>query len=522
MRVVAGVLTALLLGGLTGAVTGQAQASPAAEAAEPGRVGLPAAAKNVELRAAIPETEGAISINFMQYRHRDVMFLSGTFGLKTYDVTDVDRPRLLDHLTKQELALPGDDPEQRFWENEDVTVDPNRKLVFLARERSAFGRQVGSERPTGVYFVSAVDPARLELLSFAPMGTGHITSCVNDCSYLWTTGYDGTPTDDPDTYRRSGKVFVTDIRDPRNPKTLGTYVDLNRNQGETHMTHDVQVDAAGIAWVAGTGGTRGYHTRGWHRDPLTGQVREATPYSPVPYAGGAAAKLDMPTSFSHNSFRPVGRTLKDGPKPSREHPAGSLLLHTEEAFGSATCKDQGRFVISSLAGSTGGESWRATPEQPFHLKTVGVWSPDDQEGTLPGPDTFCSAHYFDVHQRIVAYSWYEQGTRFLDISDPANPIQVAYWRPEGAVSFAPYWHRGRVFVADLARGVEVVKLTAAAYEAQASHTNVTLKTAPVTEVSATFRSLDGPRKRLPLAPDPDYGFACPMLVGRCVPGEPCC
>lgn len=519
MRVVAGVLTAVLLG-LAGALTGQgaavAQALPTTGAE---RAGLQAAAKNVELRAAIPETEGAVSINFLQYRHRDVMFLSGTFGLKTYDVTDLDRPKLLDHLTKQELALPGDDPEQRFWENEDVTVDARRKLVFLARERSAFGRQPGNERPTGVYFVSAADPARLELLSFAPMGTGHITSCVNDCTYLWTTGYDGTPSSDPDTYRRSGKVFVTDIRDPRHPKTLSTYVDLNRNQGETHMTHDVQVDAAGVAWVAGTGGTRGYHTRGWHRDPLTGRVREATAYDPVPYAGGAAPKLDMPTSFSHNSFRPVGRTLKDGPRPSAEHPAGSLLLHTEEAFGSATCRDQGRFVISSLTGSTGGESWRATPEQPFHLRTVGVWTPDDQEGTLPGPDTFCSAHYFDVHERIVAYSWYEQGTRFLDISDPGNPIQVAYWRPEGAVSFAPYWHRGRVFLADMARGVEVLKLTTDAYEAQASHTNVTLKTTPV---STTARPADTPRKRLPLAPDPDYGAACPMLVGRCTPGEPCC
>ncbi|MFD1150787.1 LVIVD repeat-containing protein [Saccharothrix hoggarensis] len=471
MRVLAGVVTASLLA-VAGGLVGPGTAS--ASVPEPGRQagGLAAAARNVELRAAIPETEGAVSINFLQYRHRDVMFLSGTFGLKTYDVTDADRPRLLDHLTKPELALPGDDPEQRFWENEDVTVDPNRKLVFLARERSAFGRQPGNERPTGVYFVSAADPERLELLSFQPMGTGHITTCVNDCSYLWTTGYDGTPSTDPDTYRRSGKVFVTDIRDPREPVTLATYVDLNRNQGETHMTHDVQVDAAGIAWVAGTGGTRGYHTRGWHRDPLSGQVREATAYDPIPYAGGAAPKLDMPTSFSHNSFRPVGRTLKDGPKPSREHPAGSLLLHTEEAFGSATCEDQGRFVISSLEGSTDGESWRATPERPFHLKTVGVWSPDDQEGTLPGPDTFCSAHYFDVHQRIVAYSWYEQGTRFLDITDPAHPIQVAYWRPEGAVSFAPYWHRGRVFVADLARGVEVVKLTTAAYEAQATHTNV--------------------------------------------------
>lgn len=514
MRLIAGIVTALLVTGAgQAAASGQERQSPA----QPERPGLRAAAKNVELRTAIPETEGAISINFLQYRHRDVMFVSGTFGLKTYDVTDVDEPKLLDHLTKQELALPGDDPEQRFWENEDVTVDPRRKLVFLARERTAFGRQSGADRPTGVYFVSAADPARLELMSFAPMGTGHITTCVNDCTYLWTTGYDGTPPTDPDTYRRSGKVFVTDIRDPRNPRTLSTYVDLNRNQGETHMTHDVQVDAAGVAWVAGTGGTRGYHTRGWHRDPLTGQVREATAWNPVPYAGGAAPKPDMPTSFSHNSFRPVGRTLADGPKPTREHPAGSLLLHTEEAFDSPTCKDQGRFVISSLEGSTGGESWRATPERPFHLKTVGVWSPDDQEGTVP--DVFCSAHYFDVHRRIVAYSWYEQGTRFLDITDPANPIQVAYWRPEGAVSFAPYWHRGRVFLADLARGVEILGLTKGAYDAQATHTKVTLTTSPVDEV---VRPAEAPRKRLPLAPDPDYGYACPMVVGRCGPGGACC
>jgi hypothetical protein len=516
MRVLAGVVTALLLG-----FAGQGNASAAQpQAVDQPSAGLQAASKNVELRKAIPDTEGAISINFVQYGRLDVAFVSGTFGLKTFDVTKVDEPRLLDHLTKQELALPGDDPAQRFWENEDVTVDPDRKLVFLARERSAFGRQPGNERPTGVYFVSAQDPADLKMLSFEPMGTGHITTCVNDCGYLWTTGYDGTPSTDPDTYRRSGKVFVTDIRDPRHPKTLATYVDLGRDQGETHMTHDVQVDAAGIAWVAGTGGTRGYHTRGRHRDPLSGKWREATAYDPIPYAGGAAPRPDMPTSFSHNSFRPVGKTLADGPRPTAANPAGSLLLHTEEAFDSPTCKDQGRFVISSLQGSYGGESWRATPENQFHLKTVGVWSPDDQEGTLPGPDTFCSAHYFAVEKRIVAYSWYEQGTRFLDITNPAKPIQVAYWRPDGAVSFAPYWHRDRVFLADLSRGVEILKLTKDAYDAQASGTNVTLKTTPIT----TSESVGNPRKRLPLAPDPDYGFACPMVAARggCAPGAASC
>jgi hypothetical protein len=46
---------------------------------------------------------------------------------------------------------------------------------------------------------------------------------------------------------------------------------------------------------------------------------------------------------------------------------------------------------------------------------------------------FCSAHYFDVDGSTVTYAWYGEGTRFLDVSDPANPTQFAYWRPDDGV-----------------------------------------------------------------------------------------
>ncbi|TWP45459.1 hypothetical protein FKR81_39230 [Lentzea tibetensis] len=506
MRVLA-TLTAAALMAL--AVQGTSSAAAAEEAPAVEKPRLSAAAKNVRLRTVLPGTERAISIAFAEYGRKDVAFVSGEFGLKTFDVTDVDKPKFLDHLTKQEMALPGDDPSQRFWENEDINVDPKRKLAFLAREVNAFGRALPGERPTGTYIISAVNPADLKILTFHHEGTGHTTTCINDCQYLWTAGRDRTG-------EATGRIFVTDLRDPRNPKQLPVNVDVRGKVGEGKITHDVQVDAQGVAWVAGDNGTRGYWTDGWHKDPLTGKSRRATPVDPVPYAGGGVPKIDMPTSFTHNSFRPVGRTLMDGPKPTRENPAGSLLLHTEEAFGSSTCKDQGRFVISSLKGTENGEGWGATPKE---MKTVGVWSPDDQEGTLPG-DVTCSAHYFDVEKRIVAYSWYEQGTRFLDISNPAKPIQIAFWRPDAAVSWAPYWHKGNVFVADLARGVEIVSLTKDAYAAQESGTNVQL----VTTSTPKVKIRDAGRERLPLVPDPDYGFACPMVASRggsCGPGS-CC
>ncbi|WP_143047050.1 LVIVD repeat-containing protein [Amycolatopsis xylanica] len=496
---------ATLTAGLLMVLTVQGTATAAQSTEQPA---LSAADKNVKLRNTLPGTERAISIAFAEYGRKDVAFVSGEFGLKTFDVTDVEHPKFLDHLTKQEMALPGDDPSQRFWENEDVNVDPKRKLVFLAREVNSFGRKLPGDRPTGNYLVSAADPANLELLGFHRQNTGHTTTCINDCQYLWTAGLDRSDA-------KTGRIFVTDIRDPRNPKELPVSVDVRGTPGQGKITHDVQVDALGIAWVAGDDGTRGYWTDGWHKDPLTGKVRWATAADPVPYAGGAVPKIDMPTSFTHNSFRPVGRTLADGPKPSAANPPGSLLLHTEEAFGSSTCKDQGRFVISSLKGTEHGEGWGTKPAE---MKTVGVWSPDDQEGTIPG-DVTCSAHYFDVQKRIVAYSWYEQGTRFLDISNPAKPIQIAYWRPEAAISWAPYWHKNNVFIADLQRGVEIVSLTKGAYDAQDSGTNVQL-------VSTPGKAKPGKpaRQRLPLAPDPDFGWACPMLAGRegdCSPGA-CC
>jgi len=41
----------------------------------------------------------------------------------------------------------------------------------------------------------------------------------------------------------------------------------------------------------------------------------------------------------------------------------------------------------------------------------------------------CSAHYFDERDGIVAQGWYQQGTRFLDVSDPTDIRQIGYFIP---------------------------------------------------------------------------------------------
>jgi len=493
----------------------------------PGLLAVPAAAQEalpqpagdiagVELVGNVPEAKQATAINFLEYgragRQRTVMVVNGRFGLKTYDLADPAAPVLLDELTSEELKLPGD-VEGTFWQNEDMDVDQRRKLVFMARDPRAYGR--AATDPTavsGVYLVDARDPADLRIITFHAVPAGHTSTCINDCDFLWTGG-PASNTDQLEAYPGGRPIWVTDIRNPRNPRTYPTPIDLGRDDGVNAYAHDVQVDEAGIAWVSGRGGVRGYHTRGFHRDPLQDRIRRATAANPVPYAGGGFEAQAAPTEFMHNSIRPVtgsGRWDRPGAAPTddwdrrwggRRQPQGDLIYATEEAFVSPTCDGTtGLFSIASLEGSYDGEGWRSTPEDPFRLRTVSTWSPYQQEGT--SPTAFCSAHYFELRDGVIAYAWYGQGTRFLDVSDPANPIQIAYYRPDDTNVWAPYYYGDYVYTADYGRGVDILRLTD---EARANADTRTDLVAPAMSAAALARITETARD---FAPDPDLGWAC--------------
>ena len=452
------------------------------------------ASKGVRLVGNLSEAKHATAINFLEYKHRDVMLVTGRFGLKSYSLADRANPVLLDEITAEDLRLQGDPavdfsgdtPFSTFWQNEDMDVDKRRKLALLSRDPRAYAgstsREPGEPDPNGatniagVYVIDAKDPEDLQLLSFQQLPTGHTTTCVNGCKALWTGGPASTTTQRDTLGWTFGRpIIVTDLSDPANPQAFPMNpVDLFRRDGVTAYSHDVQVDAAGIAWVSGDGGTRGYWTAGTHFDALQGRVREATALEPIPYAGGGLPQSvtgDATGGFEHNAWRPVGGSA---PQSDPRYAAGELLLATEEDFGPAdeACKNRGQFTIASLAGSFGAEAWRSTASNPFRLTTVGTWNPYLKEGSRPvgGPyhplANFCSAHYFDVDGSTVAYAWYGEGTRFLDISDPENPTQFAYWRPDDGIVWASYMHKGYVYTADRTRGVDVLRLTPTASAAR--------------------------------------------------------
>lgn len=401
---------------------------PGSAATKPGPVMPPAGAisSGVQFLANIPELATAISIDFLG----TTMFASTVTGIYAYDVSDPAAPRLAGSLP------------QYIWEDEDVQIDPRRKLLFLSRDPRGFTTPATTAFPYGaVQVIDVSNPAVMRQLSLTLLPSGHTTTCVDGCNYTWTAGPATGKTQPAEWGGRP--VFALDMRDPAHPVQCPHPIDEHRNDGKTDYTHDVQVDRSGIAWVSGSGGIRGYWVNGTHRNAQTGRAQKATGCDPVPYAGGGTDLGQLSNGgVMHNSLHPAW--------------APGVLLATEE-INTTSCRTSGRFATYSLAGSYGGAGFRSTPSKRFRLTVLGTWTPEHQ----PGASGCDSAHYFtDRGDGITANAFYTQGTRFLDVRDPRHIKQVAYFRPDDANTWAAYWRPGGyVFVADFQRGVDILKVS---------------------------------------------------------------
>ncbi len=437
---------------LAAATLALAAAVPPATALPPGPLDTGVMSKNVKLVASIPEMATAISVNFIG----TTMFVSTETGLFSYDVADPAKPALLG-------ALP-----QYIWENEDMDVDPERKLVFISRDPRGFAGPAGASFPYGmVQIVDVSNPRAMVQKSQILLPGGHTTTCVDKCRYLWTGG-PAKGVNQPAEW--GGRpIFATDLRDPANPVACPDPIDTGRNDGKTDYAHDVQVDRKGIAWVSGRGGVRGYWTSGKHRNPVTRKTETADGCHPIPYGGGGVDEDNTPSRFMHNSWR-----------------RGDVLYATEENI-TGSCESAGRFATYDLKSAYGGQGWR-NPD--FRMKALSTWSLEDQ----PGSTGCASAHYFaDRGDGIFANAFYGQGVRFLDVTNPRKVRQVGYYRMDDASAWAAYWHKGYVFVADNARGIDVLSFQGKPGDKPA--------TAPRLRRDAT---------PLRFAPSPVWGWACPV------------
>ena len=387
-------------------------ASPVpAQDAEP----APLISSNVQLVTTVGDP-GVIGARFKG----DVMYVTSVTGLTTYDISNPQAPTLLGAL-----PLP-------HFENEDVDLAGNTLLISNDAAES-----------TGIlYVIDISDPNAPTLVTAFPMGgnpveggPGHTASCILNCKFAWVT--DG------------GAMTVIDLRDRTAPENLGTF---DTPIGGDIATHDVQTDGNGIAWVAGFNGTAAYKI-------------------PKDYNGPGDEKLIAKTNVEANSTYLEEFGVGDGKNyndyihhNSFRRKNGEVLYVTEEDYTRPGCAGAGSFQTWNVPTNSQGlpDGKQLTPLDMWATEAV-----TEAMETPPGSNNpvtaLCSAHYFDLDRNIVAQGWYEQGLRFLDVSNPKNIRQIGYFVPPSAMTWAAYFaptdkSLQTVYALDATHGIDVLSL----------------------------------------------------------------
>ena len=271
---------------------------------------------------------------------------TGRFGFRTYDVTDPRRRSCWTRSSPPEIL-----GANGYWQDEDMELDSpqaDHRGARPAPRRRRSGelpghRHVGTKTRnpgcrSGFYVISYADPANLtQIGDFVELPAGHTTSCIEDCDYVWTGGparRDDLAYLGPFTPGARGDGRPIWVTEPQGPGTSGDVPEADRPWPQRRLTdysHDVDVDANGIAWASGRGGLLGYATRGKWRDPVDDRVRRpsrGTRSSSRAAASGGAERRGSAADGLHPqrgaAARRQGPRLRGGGRQHRADDRGGL------------------------------------------------------------------------------------------------------------------------------------------------------------------------------------------------------
>src|SRR5688572_18934681 len=166
-------------------------------------------------------------------------------------------------------------------------------------------------------------------------------------------------------------------------------------------------------------------------------------------AGGGEVTIWDATSELEPVVIAHGFTPAFFPHAAMPTPDGEYLVITDEAFGVHDC----------LGGPTG-SVWVYDIRIPQAPVPVGHWGPQRGAGFTSADGGWCTAHNLNFvgKTRQAVISWYTGGTSVVDFSDPTFPSEVAYFTPDDANVWSSYFFDGLIYVNDLNRGIDVLKV----------------------------------------------------------------
>jgi hypothetical protein len=208
----------------------------------------------------------------------------------------------------------------------------------------------------------------------------------------------------------------------------------------------------------------GDHGPGTQQTRRTHQCHDITVYPEMGLAAGAC------------SGNGILLDITDPANPVRVH---EVLDPNFAYWHSATfSNDADKIVFTDEWGGGSNPRCRATDPPTWGANAIFTLEDGEMELAgyykLPVPQTVtenCVAHNGSIipvpGRDIKVQAWYQGGISIMDFTDPADPYEIAYF-DRGPISdtelhtggyWSVYWHNGRMYGAEIARGVDVFRLT---------------------------------------------------------------
>jgi len=480
-RLIGCVLAGVLLAG-QGAFAGPPPLAP--------KVDLPATplgSPNVHLLGTIPDSSsvgGRFVGKYFYTTAGGAVAPTTVGGLRIYDASVPEQPMLTGVV-----PLP-------HSENEDLDVSEARKIALISQDNASGNAPFGGRlyvidimnpsmpmlRGSVEYPASAGDAPDSSATSIGGKkklgGPGHIANCILDCLYAYITGA-----------RYRGAVYVVSLKDITAPKIIGRIFSpagVGNDLFKTGTVHDVDVDPYGNIWFTGSGGTAMYAPIAAADDYHALHPRLIAAISPRDNK-----KYDQ--FIHHNSLR-LNR---------------DTVLVTEEDWEQPQCGDSSNPVNKAVDQGEQG-SFQAWHIDGSHLTPLGTWK-TELGSYLDGGAAVtitCSSHWFTFNRyNIVAVGWYNQGVRFLDVSNPRRIREVGYWMGPMTMASAGLFVPFRpdiAYVPDYVRGLDIIRIDNAGQHAPTVR-------APVR--AEWFKGYRGVGFVPPARPDDTFGWACARPTG---------
>jgi hypothetical protein len=258
----------------------------------------------------------------------------------------------------------------------------------------------------------------------------------------------GAPDENPDTALYSIDIIKVDLDDPASARIIDS----------PRIFEDAETGEVAGLWRGGRMGLASQRTA------PTNHCHDITVYPEMGLAAGACSGNGILLDIS-DPENPV--RLADTFDPDMAYWHAAIFNNDADAV---VFTDEWGGGVGPMCHADSPDEWGAN-----YIATI-------EDGDFVGQSLFkipnvqtpvenCVAHNGSLvpvpGRDILIQSWYQGGLSLIDFTDPANPVEIGFFDrgpvdgEELAVGghWSSYWHNGRVYASEIARGLDVLRLS---------------------------------------------------------------